>query len=263
MKLPFVAKNSEERSWTSSSWGWPSCYQPPRTLSFRANSGTDIFKVINSAYLDLDFNIDRVEVDEDSRGGGDPIESVIRGLRSDRRRLFFEPGEGSSSILEAKAGGSESGFEDSVVLSMESRDPYLDFRSSMEEMMQAHPHALNHPRALHQLLSCYLRLNANTNHPYILAAFVDLLVALPFPISASVSSSSHDSPSPSPSSLLSFSASLSSSFSTPCVRSCLEADDEDQVDTTPTPTSSFMLQQVKEDISQYVVHQHEASSSNA
>ncbi|KAF7818829.1 putative CCR4-associated factor 1-like protein 11 [Senna tora] len=246
------------RPWTSSSWGWPSCHQP-RTLSFRANTTTtstttasQIFKTINSAYFDLELDLDTLQLQlhhpEDSRTELD-IEGVIQGLRSDRRRLFFEPGE-TSSILEAKAaGGCALPFKDSVMLSMESRDPFLDFRNSMEEMVQAH--SLNHPQALEDLLCWYLRLNGNTNHSYILAAFVDLLLAHS---SASSSSSSH-----SPSSPLSFSTtSHSSSFSTPCA---LEADQDQDHLHAPTTSSFTLLERVNEDITPHV-HHHPSSSSN-
>lgn len=224
MKLPFRS--------SSSSWAWPSCHQP-RTLSFRANTHfcSSLHRV--SAYLEAESS----ETDDDF--GGETIETAIRDLQSDRRRLFFEP-DRTSSILEAKAasGGDLElvPFRDSVMVSMESRDPYVDYRKSMEEMVEAH--ALKHCEGLQKLLCWYLRVNARTNHPYIVAAFVDLLVGLAFAPDSSSSSNSH-----SPSSPLSFSTSSMSSFST----TCLEADHQ-EVDNTPT--SSSPLQVVKEDISQ-------------
>ncbi|XP_054776169.1 transcription repressor OFP15-like [Prosopis cineraria] len=233
MKLPFLVKKSEMRS-PSSPWAWPSCHQP-RTLSFRANN-TDLF---NS-----NINSDSTAVEVD------PIETLVRSLQSNRRRLFFEPDE-TSSILETKAStGGRVPFKDSLVLSMESRDPYVDFRKSMEEMVEAH--ALNHLEALQELLCWYLRVNSKSNHASILAAFVDLLVGF-----ASVPSSS---PSPSPFSPLSFSSSsLASSFGTRCVNySSLEAGEE--VGATDPASTLASLSQVKGDI---IDHHDEASSSNA
>ncbi|KAJ7976191.1 transcription repressor OFP13-like [Quillaja saponaria] len=242
MKLPFLLKIIEGRS----SWPWPSCHQP-RTLSFRTNN--DIFKTINSAYLDAAIaELETAEsflnnfespsfstASEESRGeAGDPIETVIRGLRSDR--LFFEPGE-TSSILESKA--EEFPFKESVVLSMESQDPYVDFRKSMEEMVEAH--GVNDWEGLEELLCWYLRVNGKNNHGYIVGAFVDLLVGLS--IASSCSPSSH-----SPSSPLSFytSSTSSSSLSTPSV-SCLEVH---------TPSSSSVFE-CKED---NIKHKDDASS---
>ncbi|XP_028795507.1 transcription repressor OFP15-like [Neltuma alba] len=228
MKLPFLVKKSETRSSSSSSWPWPSCHQP-RTLSFRANT-TDLFDPINS-------DSSAVEVD--------PVETLVRGLRSDRRRLFFEPDE-TSSILETKASaGGRVPFKDSFMLSMDSRDPYRDFRKSMEEMVEAHD-ALRHLEALQELLCWYLRVNAKSNHVCILAAFVDLLVGL--------------APSACPSSPLSFyTSSLSSSFNTHCVNySSLEA--EEEIDANdPASTSASLSEQVREDIDRH----DEASSLNA
>ena len=253
MKLPSLLKNTEVKS--SSSWPWPSCHQP-KTLSFRANN--DIFETINSAYLDattMDVMLESSESfftvspesasfstnasENSSRREDSSIETVIRGLRSDR--LFFEPDE-TSSILEAKA--ETLPFKDSVVLSMESRDPYVDFRKSMEEMVEAH--GVKDWEGLEELLCWYLRVNGKSNHGYIVGAFVDLLVSL------ALSSASSSSSSYSPSSPLSFySSSLSSSCSTRCI-SYLEA--EEEVD---TPSTSLSLEQVKEEIK----HEDEASSN--
>ncbi|XP_028784831.1 transcription repressor OFP15 [Neltuma alba] len=225
MKLiPFLLKTLEPRS-SSSSWSWPSCHHP-RTLSFRASS-SDFFKTINSAYLDLP--------DDDAP---DPIEAMIRGGLRSSDRLFFEP-DPTSSILEAKS-ATTSTYKDTLVLSMESQDPFVDFRKSMEEMVEAHE--VKDWDSLEELLCWYLRVNAKSNHGYIMGAFVDLLLALSL---SSESSSPSSASSHSPSSPLSLytSSSPSSSFTTPCA-SCLE---------------------VEEDVraKQEIKHEDEASSSSA
>jgi uncharacterized protein (TIGR01568 family) len=129
-------------------------------------------------------------------------------------------------LEEAKAGG-EFPFKESVVLSMESRDPYLDFKKSMEEMVEAH--GLTDWEGLEELLSCYLKVNGKSNHGYIIGAFVDLLVGLAIASSSSSSSTittasttqhHHDSPS-SPLSFYTSSASSDDSSSTPCCVSSL------------------------------------------
>ncbi|KAF4402826.1 hypothetical protein G4B88_010278 [Cannabis sativa] len=98
--------------------------------------------------------------------GGDPVEAVIEGLRStDESRLFFEPGEANStaSILEESISSVDNNnnikrlekvipYKESVALSMESRNPYLDFKQSMEEMVEAH--GLKGWESLEELLSC-------------------------------------------------------------------------------------------------------------
>ncbi|KAK0583959.1 hypothetical protein LWI29_005595 [Acer saccharum] len=256
MKLPFLSNTTLARS---SSWPWPSCHQT-RTLSFRNNNDSNnnmLIKTINSVFLDVDHQTRRTPPDsswftnssesatasfstasDESRG--ESVENVIRGLRSER--LFFEPGLGeTSSILEeAKAAGGFP-FKESSVLSMESRDPYVDFKKSMEEMVEAH--GLKDWEDLEELLSWYLRVNGKSNHGYIVGAFVDLLVAFAFTTaSASAStntttttccscSCSHHHHHHSPSSPLSFYTSSSSdidSSSTPCVSS-LEADHQEIV----------------------------------
>ncbi|CAN0847349.1 Transcription repressor OFP13 [Linum grandiflorum] len=107
----------------------------------------------------------------------------------------------------------------------------------MVEMVEAH--GLKDWESLENLLSCYLRVNKKSNHGYIVGAFVDLLVGLPFgpksaPEAEVVSESNcscshhghhqshnHYSPSSPLSFYTSFSSSSSSedSSSTPCVSS--------------------------------------------
>ncbi|KAK7243003.1 hypothetical protein RIF29_37785 [Crotalaria pallida] len=60
-----------------------------------------------------------------------------------------------------------------------SQDPYLDFRRSMEEMVEASPEVISSWEALHELLLCYLALNSSkSTHKFIVRAFVDLVVSL-------------------------------------------------------------------------------------
>lgn len=185
LKLPFPFKSKETQV---SSWPWPMCGNP-KTISFRA--ANDIFKTMNSAYLDaanVDYSADGApdlhcispfesasfsSVSEVY--GEDSVETVIRGLRSER--LFFEPGETSSILEEAKL-DDDFPFKESVAMAVDSTDPFVDFRRSMEEMVEAH--GLKDWECLEELLSCYLRVNGKSNHGYIVGAFVDLLVSLAF-----------------------------------------------------------------------------------
>ncbi|KAM1093537.1 hypothetical protein ACFX2B_008531 [Malus domestica] len=285
MKLPFLSKNTSELSRSSSSssspWPWPSCAQT-RTLSFR--TGNDIFKTINSAYFDTtnpttdlvlvhstpnsfftNSSSDECPIfstaSEDSRGGGgeDAIESVIKGLRSER--LFFEPtGQTSSVLVETKetaaaaAATADDGgdgvnnvipFKESVALSIDSPDPIVDFRKSMEEMVEAH--GLKDWENLEELLCWYLRVNGKSNHGYIVGAFVDLLVGLAFTTTSSNSCSCIINSPSSPFSnfynsiTTSSSSSLSSSSSsatTPCVSSV----EEESESTATTPCLSSLLE---------------------
>ncbi|KAK8575635.1 hypothetical protein V6N13_033128 [Hibiscus sabdariffa] len=194
MKLPALFKTKEPNS--KQPWQWPSC-KHPQTLSFRA--GDEVFKTVNSMFFDPDDRRGGVETPEswftnspesaslstESDRGGDSLEMLVRGARSER--LFFEPGGDTSSILEEgnKAGGAASfPFKESVVLAMESEDPYVDFRRSMEEMVEMH--GMKDWDRLEELLRWYLKANGKNNHGFIISAFIDLLVAI-------TSSSSSDS----------------------------------------------------------------------
>ncbi|TKY53137.1 Transcription repressor OFP13 [Spatholobus suberectus] len=241
---------------SSSSWAWPSCHQP-KTLSFRAAAAAVatttatvddvVLKPFNSPFVDEtpesffteSPNSVSFSTASDESRGRDPIETVIRGLRSDR--LFFEPDE-TSSILEAKL-TSHVPFKNSVVLSMDSKDPYVDFQRSMEEMVETH--GVNDWEGLEELLCWYLKVNGKSTHGFIVGAFVDLLLGLAF--GSNSSCSEHSPPS-------SFYSSLSSSCSTRCV-SCLEVEEEE----VGGASSSLLLAQVKDEISP----EDEASSSSS
>ncbi|KAK2965775.1 hypothetical protein RJ640_014118 [Escallonia rubra] len=239
MKLPSLPKTTEPPSWP-----WPAC-GTPKTLSFRA--GNDVFKTINSAYIDdtplesrlkygfekaVEKSDDHLFCDGESTSedyGCESVEAVIRGLRSGER-LFCEPGT-TSSILEQKK-AEEFPFKESVVMAMDSMDPFVDFRSSMEEMVEAH--GLKDWDCLQELLSWYLRVNGRGNHGYIVGAFVDLLVGLAFGSCTTTSTSSYSNgdddhslsvTTRSPTSALSFS---SSTPSTSLCLSSLEAEDQDE-----------------------------------
>ncbi|XP_022744902.1 transcription repressor OFP13-like [Durio zibethinus] len=226
MKPPFLSNSKNNSVQAKSSWLWPSCHQP-RTRSFRTDDS--LIKTINSTYLDAIIEAETPDPwfsnssesasfsTASDESGGDPVETVIRGLRSER--LFFEPGETSSILKEAKPSDGLP-FKDSVILSMESEDPHVDFRKSMEEMVEAH--RLKDWEGLEELLFWYLIANGKGNHGYIVGAFVDLLVGLAISSTCTLPSCSNCTHSPS--SPLSFYASSSSSSAdssttTPCLSS--------------------------------------------
>ncbi|CAM8962177.1 unnamed protein product [Rhodiola kirilowii] len=178
---------------------WPSCSQHPKTLSFRsiAYDNESYFKVISNNITTYcnDSSPTALLIDEeedlldDVEGG---VERVIRGfIKSDR--LFFEPVE-TNSILSHEAAKklvngrcSSSGSSDIMekktthvsLVPIESLDPYLDFKKSMEEMVEAQYHEDKQADWdwLQELLGCYLKVNGKSNHEYIIQAFVDLLAS--------------------------------------------------------------------------------------
>ncbi|CAN4105859.1 unnamed protein product [Withania somnifera] len=95
-------------------------------------------------------------------------------------------------------------FKESVILAMESKDPYLDFKKSMKEMVESQ--GIKDWDNLQELLAWYLKLNGETNHGFILGAFIDLLMELVIPGSTPPSTASDNSIT---------SSSYSSSFSCP------------------------------------------------
>ncbi|XP_016467547.1 transcription repressor OFP15-like [Nicotiana tabacum] len=208
MKLPSLFKITENSSLSPLPWPLPPC-KNPKTLSFRAEN----HNIFSEYYGYSEFSNDV-----------DNIETVIEGLKTEKKRLFFEPGKTSSILEEAK---NSNGFEflpfkeSCVVMTMDSMDPFLDFKKSMEEMVEANHEIKDCEKCLEELLTAYLKVNEKSNHRYIINAFFDLLISLSISkncVASSLISTSHSFTSP-----LSF---CSSSFSTsPCL-SLLEAEDE-------------------------------------
>ncbi|RDX94641.1 Transcription repressor OFP13, partial [Mucuna pruriens] len=192
----------------------PSCGNS-KTLSFRGGSD-DMFKTVNSVFFDPSESTNETswfttssesasistESEDYYNCDGESLEMLVRGVRSER--LFFEPGD-TSSILEKAKTNSGFPFNESVVLAMESEDPYEDFKRSMEEMVESH--GVRDWEGLEELLSCYLRVNGKNNHAFILAAFVDLLFSIATASSNHSNSSSH--------STTAYSSALSSFASSP------------------------------------------------
>ncbi|XP_075490588.1 transcription repressor OFP15-like [Primulina tabacum] len=227
MKLPFLFKAAASPSPSPSaatSWQWPACVNNPKTLSFRANQNEDIYKTMNSAYLEFTESIpDYSEGSFSYEGDNIDPSALIRGLRSSDR-LFFEPGETNSILEEART--HDFPYKETVsILAMDSRDPFSDFRASMEEMVEAH--GLKDWECLEELLTWYLRVNGRSNHGYVIEAFVDLLLHLSL-VAPDSSKTAIDEPACSSSSNttlnsltspLSFSSSTYSSICSPCLSS--------------------------------------------
>ncbi|XP_060963382.1 transcription repressor OFP13-like [Cannabis sativa] len=198
-------ENHQNNKHNGNTWRqWPSCNHP-KTISFRLSD--DMYRTVNSVFFDSNDVVSTptavVETPEswftnssesasfstesEEYYAGESLETVVRAARSER--LFFEPGTSdTSSILEKTSsdggsgavvcGSSGSGealpYKESVVLAMESDDPYGDFRRSMEEMVEIH--GVKDWECLEELLGWYLRVNGKNNHGFIVGAFVDLLV---------------------------------------------------------------------------------------
>ncbi|MCD7461883.1 hypothetical protein HAX54_047336 [Datura stramonium] len=109
------------------------------------------------------------------------------------QRFFFSSPGHSNSIVDSSSSSSSSlastsssvesdapVVDGSIAIPTYSPDPYLDFRRSMQEMVEAR--GLSDIRgnwdSLHELLMCYLTLNPKSTHKYIVGAFADLIVCL-------------------------------------------------------------------------------------
>ncbi|KAL4311003.1 hypothetical protein GQ457_01G053150 [Hibiscus cannabinus] len=131
-----------------------------------------------------------------SDGDDDPhpdLEPDFATAFASNRFFFTSPGSSNSIIestlsstattqqpLDTLGAGEPTAFKDSVAVPTFSPDPYMDFRRSMEEMVEAS--TLIDAKAkgdyLHELLLCYLALNPKSTHKFIVGAFADLVVSL-------------------------------------------------------------------------------------
>ncbi|KAK1404680.1 Transcription repressor [Heracleum sosnowskyi] len=285
MKLiPFLFKPTEQiLSSSSSSWPWPNCGSP-KTLSFRAEKiMNSVFvanesRYINSSVCESSTILSTIVLEEDVYSGeaaDQTIENVIRGAKTSSERLFFDyhAGETTSCLLADQhlsktnnksitttATSTTTNRIDCVtsndrykyctsdkvlLMEMDSRDPYDDFKKSMEEMVEANGFNVKDDwESLHQLLKWYLQVNDKSNQGYIVGAFVDLLVSLEYSSASSAFSSPTSSSSSSdydhnnsssssatvitqsPVSALSFSSNYSSTG--PCLLTLFEEEEEEE-----------------------------------
>ncbi|XP_020573365.1 transcription repressor OFP13-like [Phalaenopsis equestris] len=183
---------------SSSPRSWPCCILP-KTHSFRR--ADDIFKTVNSIYFDshdsfLTFSEEEIKSFSATSASGDSynsVENVIRRLPTAaiRSRLFFDPGETSSSIMVKSKSAGEVLFKQSIAMTVDSEDPSRDFRVSMEEMVAAN--GVKEWEKLVELFVWFLRANGKENHGFIFGAFLELLVGLAASSSSSSSASSSSS----------------------------------------------------------------------
>ncbi|KAJ8526349.1 hypothetical protein K7X08_028826 [Anisodus acutangulus] len=170
------------------SWQWPSCAHS-KTLSFRANDDNNIFKTIHSIFLDpsTDHHHDGVLEIETTPESWFTNSSESASFSTESDELL--PTESSENqepkkLQDDDDGDQELPFKESVALAMESEDPYLDFKKSMEEMVETHE--IKDWESLQELLGWYLKMNGKINHGFIIGAFVDLLIEFSPPTSDSI-----------------------------------------------------------------------------
>ncbi|KAL4015575.1 hypothetical protein IC575_023163 [Cucumis melo] len=214
--FPSIFKSKSPTSSHPWEWDWPSC-KHPKTLSFRSQNDL-VFKTVNSIFFDQPFetitttttttpdyssSLHTNSSDSVSATNSTPamdseesLETVVRGARSER--LFFEPDDTSSILEKSKPIESvetdelpRSGFKESLIVSIESENPYEDFRKSMGEMVESH--GVKDWDGLEELLGWYLKANWKNNHRFIIGAFVDLLIHILLASSSSSSSASTSS----------------------------------------------------------------------
>ncbi|KAF8668296.1 hypothetical protein HU200_052352 [Digitaria exilis] len=215
--LPGHSSSSSMSSSSFSVWQWTSCGLHPRTISFREELeeeadgyGSQLHDNDNDRHMvamkQPAYYKTMSSVDDSSMPTSDAeAEAVISALRSDR--LFFEPEDTSSfkqpmtkqavdededmAMSSKSAAATEAFFGGGMATSVESRNPYRDFRESMEEMVmsQAQGGVNKDWRWLEEMLGWYLRANGKSTHGFIVGAFVDLLVALSASSPADLSSS--------------------------------------------------------------------------
>ncbi|EPS72549.1 hypothetical protein M569_02209, partial [Genlisea aurea] len=156
----------------------------PEQSADRRSPGT-FFDCYNALYETSSFS---TASDEDPAGSADFASAV-----ASRRFFFSSPGR-SNSIVDSSHSSSSSSSSSSAsdgannavsrhgveAVPTYSPDPFADFRRSMQEMVEAreiHDVGENWDY-LHELLICYLSLNPESTHEFIVGAFADLIVSL-------------------------------------------------------------------------------------
>ncbi|GAA0138982.1 hypothetical protein LIER_00621 [Lithospermum erythrorhizon] len=171
---------------------WPSCKQSKITNNSVLSDPCD--KIIEkpkpciSKYTSLFNNIFSESEDYYNYGflkDNESLEKIILGVKSSSSgRLFFEPEQTKSISRSENKYGGVLPFKESVQVVMDSKDPYGDFKKSMQEMIESH--GLNNLECLEKLLGWYLSRNDERHHQFIIEAFVDMFLEF-----VASSSSSH------------------------------------------------------------------------
>ncbi|CAL5004637.1 unnamed protein product [Urochloa decumbens] len=172
------------------------------------------YKTMNSAYsVDSCFSSNSLASQDSFSAASDAeAEAVIRAVCSDR--LLFKPEEASSfkatskkliikaadedydkdNITASKA--ATAAFGGGMAMTVDSQNPYRDFRESMEAMVMSQQQQgdVKGWCWLEEMLGWYLRANGKSTHGIIIGAFVDLLVALGTTATSPADSSSPSTP---------------------------------------------------------------------
>ncbi|XP_059430267.1 transcription repressor OFP13-like [Corylus avellana] len=176
MKLPSIFRSRKAKE--AASWKWlPFEHLKSISLRYKDNmfkshrSALSNVVMTSSSCSSLSKSLSAV-VDEN---GGELVEMAVKALTS--KRLFFDPEETSSLI-----GARGFSFQECVVEAIESNDPYIDFRKSMEEMIEAYGLMRAGKKDweyLEELLAWYLKMNRKKNHGFVVQAFIDVFAGLP------------------------------------------------------------------------------------
>ncbi|GMI89028.1 ovate family protein 13, ARABIDOPSIS THALIANA OVATE FAMILY PROTEIN 13 [Hibiscus trionum] len=172
MRFPSICKKSKTKaSWKLSLFNHfkaISFIAKPKPLKHSNSVLSDRTARFISA-LDCSWSRSRSHCFTVPKDSGELLNMANEALRSNR--LFFEPGN-TGSILEA----ARFPFKDCVALALETGDPYMEFRVSMEEIVEACE--LKEQQHLEELLGWYLKMNRKKNHGFIVGAFIDMFAAV-------------------------------------------------------------------------------------
>ncbi|XP_058105954.1 transcription repressor OFP12 [Magnolia sinica] len=155
---------------------------PQKPHNNSKNSQTVLFKNFNSLYNSStsDYSSETLlnSTSSSSSTSSSFSDEEDPAIHVSNGRFFFSSPGRSKSIVHDEATSVFGGG--GIAVPTYSPDPYMDFKRSMEEMIRAQ--GLDDARAhwdhLHDLLLCYLALNRQNTHKFIVGAFADLLVAL-------------------------------------------------------------------------------------
>ncbi|KAL8170277.1 hypothetical protein V2J09_022081 [Rumex salicifolius] len=153
-------RSSSPNSRTSEDLSRPSSATSSQT-PYSFNTYNSLYETAKSSFSDVEHSAAEVEWSE-----------LATAAYASRRFFFSSPGLSNSIVDSSTAAGGVAAQETYT------RDPYGEFRRSMEEMVVARGLRVDGRgswKKLHQLLLCYLSLNPKPAHPFIVAAFSDLI----------------------------------------------------------------------------------------
>ncbi|XP_038885772.1 transcription repressor OFP12-like [Benincasa hispida] len=180
-----TAKKRNFHLWFSKLRCFPAAVKPSSPPQTSNKKPLSITHLENSDYSSTSTAADDGFFSDDSTSDSDAVVPDFSAAVASHRFFFSSPGCSNSIFDSSPDTHHSAAVSDAVHGGVKVRkvsvDPFVDFRASMQEMVEARDRPVDVRRDwqyLQELLLCYLQINPVDTHKFILKAFSDLVVYL-------------------------------------------------------------------------------------